>query len=252
MKILSQETNYAHTQGGSDIFIEENKTPVHSYSIEEYVTRVPSLDQKQNWPRALAQRAITTALLPLEVRKAQQLLHKERPLKLHIGCGNTYLAGWINIDLARPGKRRDLRWDLRRGLPFPDGAVEAIFSEHFFEHLEVADGLRFLKECKRVLAPGGVLRIGVPDLERYIHSYLGADNLLEDYRSGRPTQAIAFGEIFFFHGHRSMYDFETLKRILVEVGFAVVRRSAFGESKLTPSPDSEDRRQETLYVEAIK
>jgi hypothetical protein len=49
-----------------------------------------------------------------------------------------------------------------------------------------------------------------------------------------------------------MYDFETLEVMLREVGFAVVKRSAFGEGRLTPSPDSEGRRQETLYVEAIK
>src|SRR5215213_9236911 len=149
--------------------MKENKTPVRCSTLEEYATRVPSLNKEQSWPRAFAQRAITTALLPLELRKARRLLHKEQPLKLHIGCGNTYLDGWINIDLARPGKRRDLRWDLRRGLPFPDGVAEAIFSEHLFEHLDVASGLKLLKECKRTLAPGGVLRTGVPDLERYIH-----------------------------------------------------------------------------------
>lgn len=232
--------------------MEENMTPVHSCTVEEYITRLPSLNKEQGWPRAFAQRVATTALLPLELRKARQLLDKERPSKLHIGCGNTYLAGWINIDLARPGKRRDLRWDLRRGLPFPDGAAQAIFSEHLFEHLDVASGSRLLKECRRVLAPGGVLRIGVPDLERYMNSYLGADQLIEEHRPGRPTRAIALGEVFFFHGHRSMYDFETLELLFREAGFTAVEHSAFGEGRLAPSPDSEDRRTETLYVEAVK
>lgn len=198
------------------------------------------------------QRAATTALLPLELRKARRLLHIEQPLKLHLGCGRNYLAGWINIDLAHPRRSQDLSWDLRRGLPFPDGAAAAIFAEHLFEHLDIACGLRLLRECRRILAPGGVLRIGVPDLERYVRSYLGADPLIENYRPGRPTRGIAFGEIFFFYGHRSMYDFETLELILREVGFTAVERSAFREGRITPSPDSKDRQPETLYVEAIK
>jgi len=49
-----------------------------------------------------------------------------------------------------------------------------------------------------------------------------------------------------------MYDFETLKLILQEAGFTAVERSAFGEGRLATSLDSEDRRLETLYVEAVK
>jgi predicted SAM-dependent methyltransferase len=234
------------------MYTEEPEDPIRSLSVEKYVTRVPTLNKDRSSSRAFAQRALTTAVLPLELRKARKLLHEDVPLRLHLGCGDTCLDGWIDIDRARPGKRRDLRWDLRRGLPFPDGAAEAVFSEHLLEHLDVAGALRLLKECRRVLAAGGVLRVGVPDLERYIRSYLGTDQLIEDYRPGRPTRAIALGEVFFFYSHRSMYDFETLELIVREAGFSVVERSVFGRGKLAPSPDGKHRQLETLYVEATK
>lgn len=220
--------------------------------VEDYASRVPSLNLEQSWVRARGQRGVTTALLPLELLRASRLLRKKQLLNLHLGCGETYLTGWTNIDLFRPGKRRDLYWDLRRRLPFPDNVVEAIFSEHLFEHLDIVSGLKLLKECRRVLSYGGVMRIGVPDLERYVRSYLGADKLIDDYRPGRPTRGIAFGEVFFFHGHRSMYDFDTLKLLLREVGFTAVERSTSGKGRLCPCPDSEFRMAETLYVEAVK
>jgi predicted SAM-dependent methyltransferase len=157
----------------------------------------------------------------------------------------------VNIDLLRPGRRLDLYWDLRRGLPFQSGSAAAIFAEHLFEHLTYEDGTILMRECARVLEPGGVLRIGVPDLDRYIASYLGQDDLIDRVRPGRPTRAIALGEPFFLYGHRCMYDFETLNRACVDSGFAAVERSSFGEGRILPSPDSLARRDETLYVDAL-
>jgi hypothetical protein len=65
------------------------------------------------------------------------------------------------------------------------------------------------------------------------------------------TRAVAFREVFFTHGHRWMYDFETLEKACVEAGFAHVDRSHFGAGRIYPSPDSAKRRDETLYVYAI-
>jgi predicted SAM-dependent methyltransferase len=194
--------------------------------------------------------SLTTAAVPLQRRRAL-VLAKRRPLQLHLGSSTNRLAGWVNIDLLRPGRRLDLYWDLRRGLPFPSARVDAIFAEHLFEHLTHDDGSALVRECLRVLRPGGVLRIGVPDLDRYIASYLGQDDLIDRVRPGRPTRAIALGETFFLYGHRCMYDFETLERTCIDAGFAAVERSAFGEGRIAPSPDSLSRRDETLYVDAV-
>jgi predicted SAM-dependent methyltransferase len=193
--------------------------------------------------------ALTTAVLPTQRRRAASL-SKRRPLLLHLGSAGNRLDRWVNIDMLRPGRSLDLYWDLRRGIPFGSGSVDAIFAEHLFEHLTLDDGIRLLSECRRVLAPSGVVRIGVPDLDRYVASYLGDDDLIDIVRPGRPTRAMALGEPFFLHGHRTMYDFETLQYALEKSGFDVVERSKSGSGRIDPSPDSPLRRAETLYVEA--
>src|SRR3989442_1209679 len=217
--------------------------------------------------RSLLTWSANTALQPLQRRRAR-LYASTQPIRLHLGCGPLYKRGWINIDLAQPsptalrawvvrkrsgGKEElDLMWDLRRGLPFPNDSVEAIFSEHLLEHFDYAAGFALLVECHRVLQPGGVLRIGVPDLERYIHAYHGKDPIIDDCRPGRPTQAIAMSEIFFHHGHRATYDYETLALACREAGFSFVEHSAFAQGRLGAEVDSEMRSLETLYAEATK
>ncbi len=129
--------------------------------------------------------------------------------------------------------------------------VDAIFAEHLFEHLTLDQGVELMRECRRVLGPAGVVRIGVPDLERYVASYLGQDDLIDVVRPGRPTRATAFGEVFFLHGHRMMYDFTTLDYALKASGFDIVERSAFGAGRIVPCPDTASRRDETLYVDAF-
>lgn len=173
-------------------------------------------------------------------------------LRLHLGSGKVRKPGWVNIDLA--GHPVDLVWDLRFRLPLPSGTVDAIFHEHLLEHLPLQEGLFVTMECYRLLKVGGVLRIGVPDTEAYLHSYLkGRGAFLEVNRPGRPTRLLAIQEIFYDYGHRTMYDHETLELLCRCAGFKIVQVSSFGESKyLAPAPDSEERRSETLYVEAQK
>src|SRR5712671_6346087 len=60
----------------------------------------------------------------------------DRPsLRLNLGSGFQAKTGWVNIDL---GDRADLALDLRQPLPFADNSATAIYSEHFFEHLDAA------------------------------------------------------------------------------------------------------------------
>src|SRR6266513_2402566 len=87
-------------------------------------------------------------------------------LRLHIGCGRTHLPGWVNLDLA--GLGADVPWDLRNRLPLSDQSSEAVFHEHLLEHLPLSGALSLLRECWRVLMPGGIVRVGVPDFGRYV------------------------------------------------------------------------------------
>jgi SAM-dependent methyltransferase len=101
-------------------------------------------------------------------------------MMLNIGCGTSVHSDWINLDLRPmlPGVRA---FDLRRGLPFPTAGVDVCYSSHVLEHLTRAEADRFIAEQRRVLRPGGVVRVVVPDLERIARSYLRD---LEDAEAG--------------------------------------------------------------------
>jgi predicted SAM-dependent methyltransferase len=194
----------------------------------------------------------TTLLLPLEKRKAKKIL-EETPhgeLQLNLGSGPYRLDGWLNVDII--GMRPDLHWDLRRALPFPDGSARSVFLEHVLEHIPLAGVMYVLSEARRVLRPGGVIRVGVPDLGRYMKSYAGDRSLVNELRPGRPTALLAVAEVAQFHGHVSAWDDETLVAVLRAAGFEDVENKAWGESRLDPAPDTELRRAESVYAEGIK
>jgi predicted SAM-dependent methyltransferase len=199
--------------------------------------------------RPFVAQVATDALRPRERRRARGL--GRSPLLLHLGSAASVKPGWVNIDLA--GHPTELAWNLRRPLPFPSATVEAVFHEHVLEHFSLADGVRLLDDCFRVLRPGGVLRVGVPDAGAYAHSYTrDGDGIIESERPGRPTPMIALAELFYSHGHKWMYDAETLAYVMSVAGFTNVFERPFGESAISPAPDSPPRRAETVYVEGTR
>jgi predicted SAM-dependent methyltransferase len=200
--------------------------------------------------RAWAKLNGTTLLVPLSKRKAQSIAAGRKDLKLHLGCGPNHLDGWVNVDIL--GMHPDVYWDLRRGVPFPDECAQAAFLEHVLEHFSLGDVVAVLKECHRVLAPGGVVRIGVPDFGRYLESYSGDRSFIEELRPGRPTALLAVGEVALNHGHRSVWDGPTLVAVLEEAGFVEAQARKFGESALDPVPDTPMREPESVYAEAVK
>jgi predicted SAM-dependent methyltransferase len=192
----------------------------------------------------------TSLLAPRERRKAHQLLESRRPLLLHLGSGIHKPPGWVNVDVL--GMSPDLYWDLRRELPFPEGSAEGVLLEHVLEHFTLEDGLELLEKSRRVLAPGGIVRVGVPDFGRYLESYAGDGAFVDERRPGRPTRLLAVAEVALSHGHRSVWDAETLELVLREAGFGEVSRKSFGESALDPAPDNPAREPETVYAEGRK
>ena len=90
---------------------------------------------------------------------------------LNVGCGDTYHPEWTNVDMAAhgPGVRS---YNLLKRWPYSDGRFQAVYHSHVLEHFprEKAEG--FIRECFRVLRPGGVLRVVVPDLENIAREYV--------------------------------------------------------------------------------
>jgi SAM-dependent methyltransferase len=94
---------------------------------------------------------------------------------LNLGCGNRYLPDWINIDFVRTG-RGVLTHNLLEGIPFEDDTFDVVYHSHVLEHFGRRQGVFFFGECFRVLKPGGILRVVVPDLEALAIQYLAAIN----------------------------------------------------------------------------
>lgn len=165
--------------------------------------------------------------------------HRLRPprhyapgLRLHIGCGKERLEGWCNIDLL-PLPHVDLCLDVSRGLPFQ--AASRVFAEHFLEHLEVLDALRFLRDCQGSLADDGWIRLSTPNLDWVWTHLYSADPLTgqEDERAGRRIdKAVHINRAFYGWQHRFIWNRELLKKALVVSGFDRVRECRYGESEL--------------------
>jgi predicted SAM-dependent methyltransferase len=90
---------------------------------------------------------------------------------LNLGCGERFHPDWINVDLsaARSGV---VAHDLAKGIPFQSETVDVVYSAAVFEHFRRSEAANFLREIHRVLKPGGIVRIGVPDLENICRIYL--------------------------------------------------------------------------------
>ncbi|MBU3663542.1 MAG: methyltransferase domain-containing protein [Bacteroidetes bacterium] len=90
---------------------------------------------------------------------------------LNIGCGSRYHSAFENIDV-NPAHPSIIKHNVKKGLPFPANSFEAVYHSHVLEHLPSEKGKAMLEECFKVLQPGGVIRIAVPDLEKMVRFYL--------------------------------------------------------------------------------
>lgn len=122
---------------------------------------------------------------------------------VNIGCGPVFHPDWINLDLVSHSAEV-VAHDLTRGLPFSAGMVDACYSSHVLEHLRPEEARFFLEEQRRVLKPGGVLRVVVPDLEAISRIYLGA---LEAVLAGAPG-----AEFKYDYSVLELYDQTTRER----------------------------------------
>lgn len=92
---------------------------------------------------------------------------------VNLGCGASCHPDWINLDVEprAPGVRH---WDVRHGLPLPEQFADAVYMSHLLEHLPLEAGAQLLENVFRVIRPGGIVRVVVPDLEGVCKAYLSA------------------------------------------------------------------------------
>lgn len=174
-----------------------------------------------------------------------------------IGCGPNIDKSFCNIDyMWRPGI--NICWDVARGLPFPDGYVSGIFTEHMLEHIPFESAIFVLKECRRVIQDKGVLRIVMPDGELYLKTYCFGDSAIMPYADGDSkrfslvTPIVSINRIFREHGHQFIWDFETLREALFRAGFQMVEKCSFRNGRDNVLlRDTPDREIESFYTEAF-
>jgi len=240
---------------------------------------------------------------------------------LNLACGAKMHWSWNNLDFSpyallaqKPwlaallrsagllsGERQErlrqidpaiIRWDLRKGIPFEPSSFDVLYHSHFLEHIDPQFVLGLLKDCYRVLKPGGILRVVVPDLELLVSQYQSAlqavdadrpaaaklhhqavvdlfDQMVRSEATGAKTQkrwvrwieqkirggAAETGEL-----HRWMYDRHSLGRLLTDAGFRNVQRQSavssmiagWPEFLLDTNPDGSVYKPESLFMEGVK
>jgi predicted SAM-dependent methyltransferase len=205
---------------------------------------------------------LVNALNPAYHAKVHALQSK-RDLSVNLGSGGRGLPGWINIDARTGHADQTIAFDVRRRLPFADGSVTRLFAEHVIEHLDFRGDIPgVLSEFHRILRPGGVARIIVPDAERFLKAYaqrsrdgfaaLGWD--LDQLPHDIYTPMHIVNHTFHQGGeHQFGWDFETLQWALRQAGFAEIERKAYQVSRDPElAIDQPNHAAYSLYVEATR
>jgi predicted SAM-dependent methyltransferase len=199
-------------------------------------------------------------LLPWRLAKVRRLLNM-RDISLNVGSGGFGLNGWINLDATANHANTFCTHDLRCALPFSEGSVKRILAEHVIEHMDFKDDVpRIFREFHRVLQPGGVVRIIVPDAERFMSAYLNKGS--EQWAAlGFPTlpsdmnTPIELVNHVFHQGgeHCFGWDFTAMEFYLHRAGFAQIIRQTYGKSNDAElAIDQPNHEKYSLYVEASK
>lgn len=213
------------------------------------------------------------------------------PTRINFGCGQKPTPGWINYDnspsvlLSRSGVlvsvSRALGFIDRHNadfiafcranrigyanastrLPHETGSVDVVYSAHMLEHLFREDAEAFLRECHRVLRPGGVLRLAVPDLARDVEEYLahgdankflsGLEFDLAKPQGWRDRLRRAF---LGSRGHRWYYDRRSLSAVAAKCGFVDIGTVEPGVTRIEDYGDLDlyERSGQGWYLEASR
>jgi predicted SAM-dependent methyltransferase len=195
--------------------------------------------------------------------------------KLQIGAFDQGVEGWINTDITahlfvakipglpflmrkvgfltehryqqhRAGIFARLRYlNVARKFPFADATFDCAYTSHMLEHLNPRDAEHCLREIHRVLKPGGVLRIAVPDLDQVLKRYLpeAPEAFLEELFESNQTSEKNM--------HHWQYNEFSLRRTLEDAGFRAVSRELFRHGHC-PDLDRVECREESLFMEAVR
>jgi len=202
-------------------------------------------------------------------------------MKLHIGPGEDWQKpsdDWLTLDIDP--KRGDVVCNLNKVdcLPFEDKQFECIYGGHVFEHVNIYQSPKIFAECCRILKPGGVIRIVIPNVSSSIEAYVKGNKKYFKAKIARAKRLRGIDDYRIFEAlredfiapsrqqgllgdnspsHQNAWDFEALKAELKRAGFKKVfkmdylvsSRDDFGFEKEQPRSS---KQKTSLYAEAIK
>ena len=211
-------------------------------------------------------------------------------IRINVGCGQNPIKGWRNFDnslsvrlamlpflaelLAKIRMLNTAQYDFIRfarshlieygdvakGLPLLNGCADVLYSSHMLEHLDRSEAAVFLKEARRVLRSGGIIRLAVPDIRKQIQQYMesgDADSFIAATRlcQERPRTGSQRLRVLLVgpRNHQWMYDGVSLCRLLSMHGFIDPTIMQLDETNIqNPGPlDLRERLSESVYVEAL-
>jgi predicted SAM-dependent methyltransferase len=157
---------------------------------------------------------------------------------LHLGAEGRHLPDWLETNI-HPGKGL-IFLDATKPFPLPDSSFDFVYGEHMIEHVRLEGARTMLTEARRVLRPGGVLRLATPDLGFLIGLFNSPGELERRYmrwmatkfpRTEAPDEpAYILNLIARGWGHQFLYDAKALESELRAAGFTSVERVSYGES----------------------
>ena len=175
--------------------------------------------------------------------------------RLNWGCGATGEPGWINSD-QKDGPGIDMSCDILEGLPIESDSIDYAVSIHALPEVHPSDLVSVLGELRRVLRPGGVLRLSLPDCEKGIAAYQRGDS---DYFLVPDDDARTLGgklvtQLLWYGYSRSLFTPDFTEELLLKGRFSKVIHCAFQQTA-SPYPEIvslDNRERESLFVEAVK
>jgi predicted SAM-dependent methyltransferase len=157
--------------------------------------------------------------------------HPDGRVLVHLGCGFINHPDFVNVDALVASHIHHIR-PLDELSVFPDNHADLVYASHCLEHFGHRDTSRILTEWRRVLKPGGVLRLGVPDFDQLLAIYEAA---------GKDIAAIQVflmgNQDYPMNAHYTMFTKASLTKDLHGVGFREVRPWARGTDGLTSLDD---------------
>jgi predicted SAM-dependent methyltransferase len=175
--------------------------------------------------------------------------------RLNWGSGEHPEPGWINSDI-KDGPGIDISCDIRHGLPLEDASLDYIASQHALPEIPLTDLVGVFRELRRVLKPGGILRLGLPDLDKGIKAYIEGDR---DYFLIPDEDASTIGgkfvtQLLWYGWSRTLFTHDFTDELLKEAGFGEIHACSFHETKsrFPEIVNLDSRERESFFVEATK